>query len=72
MVNIREKTCLVIKKNGKYYVGNILGTQALNWSDSLYDAWRTRKVDKASEKLKETGGTLMLFNPIVGQIREFA
>ena len=72
MVDIREKTCLIIKKDGKYYVGNILGTPVLNWSDSKYDAWRTRKIDKASEKLKETGGTLMLFNPIVGQIREFA
>ena len=68
--NIRRKTCLIVRKNRQYLVGvSILGR--LNWSNSYYDAWRTRDRDAAARVARITGGTLMLFNPIAGQIADY-
>lgn len=69
-MDIRKLTCLVIRKDGKYLVGAILGTRELRWSDSCYDAWRTREMEKARKAARITGGTMMLFNPAAGQLRE--
>ena len=38
-MDIRLLTCVIIRKNGKYLVGRILGTDDLRWSDSPHDAW---------------------------------
>lgn len=68
--SIREKTCLIVRKNRHYLVGvDVFGF--LKWSTSQYDAWRTRDRDAAEMVARKTGGTLMLFNPIVNQIKIF-
>ena len=69
MVDIRVCTVIIIKKDHKFLVGREILTKQLKWSDSPYDAWKTRKMDKAyivSEKVK---GTRYLFNPVVRQLR---
>lgn len=72
MTDIRKKTCLIIKNGNFYLVGWNYFYKRPNWSVSQYDAWRTRDVDAAKRVVAKTGGKLFLFNPIVGQIKEFA
>ena len=69
-MDIREKTVLIIKKGGKYLVGTILYSTDLRWSLSPWDAWATRTRENAEAVAEKVDGTVMLFNPIVGQIRE--
>ena len=65
--DIRLKTGLIIKRGPEFLVGRIMGTSELKWSDSPWDAWRTRDREAAE---RVTGGDLWLFNPVAGQIRE--
>ena len=67
--DIRKKTCLIIRKNGQYLVGKILWSTDLRWSYSPHDAWRTRNREKAEDLARKTGGIVMLFNPVVNQLR---
>lgn len=69
-MDIRLNTVLIIGKDGKYLVGEKILTGELNWSDSPWDAWRTREKEKAKEKAEMTGGEIYLFNPVVGQLRK--
>ena len=67
--DIRKKTCIVIRKNGEYLVGTILYSTDLRWSNSPYDAWKTRDKERAREIARKTGGIMVLFNPIVNETR---
>lgn len=69
-MDIRLKTALVIRKDGKYLVGKIIYSNEMKWSDSPWDAWRTRIRAKARSVQEKVGGDIMLFNPITGQIRK--
>lgn len=66
-MDIRTKTCIIIRKNGEYLVGTILYSTDLRWSNSPYDAWKTRNREQAAEVARRTGGVMVLFNPIVGE-----
>lgn len=68
-MDIRLLTCVIIRKNGEYLVGRILGTGDLKWSTSPHDAWRTRNKEDARDLARLVGGTMMLFNPAAGQIK---
>ena len=68
-MDIRKKTCLIIKKNGEYLAGRILWSTQLRWSIYRHEAARTRNIDKAKHIARITGGVLMLFNPITGDER---
>lgn len=69
-MDIRTKTGVIIRNKGKYLVGRIVFSDQLRWSDSPYDAWFTRRLEDAKKVSEKTGGTLMLFNPVAGQLRE--
>jgi hypothetical protein len=71
IVDIRTKTGLIIQKDGKYLVACEIGTRKLVWRDSPWDAWLTRKRENAKMVATATGGELMLFNPVAGQIRRY-
>ena len=60
---------MIIRRNGEYLVGRILYSTDLRWSWSPHDAWRTRDRETARRIARVTGGTVMLFNPIVRQMR---
>ena len=68
-MDIRKETCLIIRKNGDYLVGRICYSRDLRWSNNKYDAVRTRDREKAEKLARITGGIVMLFNPIVNQMR---
>lgn len=67
--DIRRKTCCIIRKNSEYLVGTILYSQDLRWSASPYDAWKTRDREAAERAARRTGGIVMLWNPVVKQMR---
>ncbi len=67
--DIRRQTCIIIRKNGRYLIGRSRIDNALKWSWSIYEAWRTRDRGKAEEIARATGGIMVLFNPIVNQRR---
>ena len=69
-MDIREHTCLVIRRGPEYLVGTILYSTDLRWSRNVWDAWRTRSWGAAEKVAGAVGGDLWLFNPIAGQIRE--
>ena len=67
--DIRKATCIIIRKNGQYLQSRILYSDDLRWTESPYDAWKTRDREKAEEVARETGGITVLFNPVVYQMR---
>ncbi len=68
---IKLNTGLIIKRGPEFLVGRILGTRELKWSLSPWDAWRTRDREEAEAVARAIAGDLWLFNPILGQIREY-
>lgn len=66
-MDLRLYTCIIIRKNGEYLVGRVLGSRELRWSVSPFDAWRTRDREKARAVARKTGGVTMLFNPVIGK-----
>ena len=67
--DIRRQTGIIIRKNGEYLVGRICWSSELKWSASPYDAWKTRDREEAESVARATGGIMMLWNPIVKQLR---
>lgn len=70
LMDIRLKTCLIIRKNNRYLVGLDIWNQ-FKWSNNKYDAWRTRNRKTARIVARECGGVLLLFNPVAGQLKDF-
>lgn len=69
-MDIRRKTCIIIRKDGAFLVGTILFSTDLRWSTSPYDAWMTRKREDAERVAGAVGGEMVLFNPIVKQMKK--
>lgn len=69
MMDIRRETCIIIRKDGEYLVGTILFSTDLRWSWSPYDALRTRRKEDAERVAGKVGGEMVLFNPIVRQMK---
>ena len=67
--DLRGQTCLIIENQSKYLVG--FNGFALRWTESYSDAWRTRDIETARKVVNRFGGTIMLFNPVVRQLRKF-
>lgn len=65
----RSKTCVIIRRNGEYLAGRILGSKELRWSIYAHEAVRTRDRAKAEEIAKKLGGITMLYNPITMELR---
>ena len=71
-MDVRCYTGIIIEKNGEFLVGTVLFSKELRWSNSPYDAWITRKRDKALLVADKVEGRRLLFNPVVGQIKEMS
>lgn len=67
--DLRRQTCLIIESQGKYLVG--FNGFAMRWTESYTDAWRTRDIETAKKVVNRFGGSIMLFNPVVRQLRKF-
>lgn len=71
-MDVRCYTGIIIEKNGEFLVGTVLYSKELRWSNSPYDAWFTRRRDKALLVADKVEGRRLLFNPVVGQIKEMS
>ena len=71
-MDIRLKTGMIIRRGCEYLVARQIGTRKLIWSQSPWDAWITRRKEDAERIAHATGGDVMLFNPVAGQIRELS
>lgn len=69
-MNIRLKTCLIVKRGKEYLVDVNQVTRCLDWSVSPYHAWRTRNRESAEMVARKVGGRLCLFNPVAAQTKE--
>ena len=69
-MDIRRQTVMIIRKDGEFLVGYVLWSDELRWSVYPWDAWKTRIRAKAKSIAEKTGGEIMLFNPVAGQLRE--
>lgn len=67
--DIRKKTVIIIRKNNYYMIGRSKLSGRIEWSPYQYDAWRTREKELAQDIANETGGIMVLFNPIVNQLK---
>ena len=65
--DLRRETSVIVKRGNEFLVGFSV---FLRWSNCAFDAWRTRDVEAARLVANRVGGELMLFNPVVGQIRK--
>ena len=70
-MDIREKTGIIIEKDGEYLVGVVVLNGQLRWSQSPWDAWITRRRDHAEMVAEKVNGTKDLFNPISGELRKY-
>ena len=68
---IRMKTVLIVERDGEYLSRKMLLTGTVMWSNSKWEAWKTRDRDLAEAMAARYGGRLMLFNPIIGRIKEY-
>ena len=69
-MDIRLETGLIIRKDNEYLVGRVIYTGELRWSHSPWDAWKTRVRANARSIADKTGGEIMLWNPVAGQLRK--
>jgi len=68
MVDIREYTRVIIRKNRLYLRCVEMVSGDVIWDSSPYMAWYTRDADEARMLARRTGGIAMLFNPVVGKV----
>lgn len=68
-MDIRIYTGIIIRKHGQYLQGTIMYSTELRWTDSPWNAWRTRDREEARKLARKVGGTQMLFNPVAGQLK---
>ena len=69
-MDIRRQTWLIIRKDNDFLVGRAIYSKELRWSSSPWEAWRTRIRANARSIAEKTGGEIMLFNPVAGQLRK--
>jgi len=68
-MDIREQTCIIIRKNNLYLQGKECFTNKPKWTQYRHQAWRTRKKEQAEGIAKAVGGVMVLFNPVADQMK---
>ena len=69
-MDIRLCTAIIIEKNGQFLAGFDVVNRVWKWRDSPFDAWKTRRKNKALAICNKVDGKQFLFNSVVGQLRE--
>ena len=68
-MDIREQTCIIIRKNNLYLQGKECFTNKPKWTQYRHQAWKTRKKKTAAEIARKVGGVMVLFNPVANQTK---
>lgn len=66
-VDLSEYERKIVQK-GRLYLYCAGGDGSLQWTNSKYDAWSSKRRDKAVMVAKKVGGRVRTFNPITGDI----
>lgn len=66
-MDIRLYTRCIVHKNGQFLQGRRMLLGELIWNSSPWDAWATRRLADAASVARKVGGTVVLFNPIIGR-----
>lgn len=67
-MNYRLYTRIIILKDGQYLLGRTIFGE-LKYGTSPWDAWWTRDREAAERVADAIGGTMILFNPVLGRVR---
>lgn len=68
-MDIRTKTCIIIRKNRLFLQGKECYTNKPKWTQYRHQAWKTRDKEKAEEIARKVGGVMVLFNPVADQTK---
>ena len=68
-MDIREQTCIIIRKNNLYLQGKECFTNKPKWTQYRHQAWKTRNKKTAAEIARKVGGVMVLFNPVANQTK---
>lgn len=68
-MNIREQTCIIIRKNKLFLQGKECFTNKPKWTQYRHQAWKTRDKERAAEIARKVGGVMVLFNPVADQVK---
>ena len=68
-MDIRTKTCIIIRKNRLFLQGKECYTNKLKWTQYRHQAWKTRDKERAAEIARKVGGVMVLFNPVANQTK---
>lgn len=68
-MDIREQTCIIIRKNNLYLQGKECFTNKPKWTQYRHQAWKTRNKETAEEIARKVGGVMVLFNPVADQMK---
>ena len=68
-MDIRTKTCIIIRKNRLFLQGKECYTNKPKWTQYRHQAWKTRDKEKAAEIARKVGGVMVLFNPVADQMK---
>ena len=68
-MDIREQTCIIVRKNNLYLQGKECFTNKPKWTQYRYQAWKTRNKKTAAEIARKVGGVMVLFNQVANQTK---
>lgn len=68
-MNIREQTCIIIRKNRLFLQGKECFTNKPKWTQYRHQAWKTRDKEQAEKIARKVGGVMVLFNPVADQTK---
>ena len=68
-MDIREQTCIIIRKNNLYLQGKECFTNKPKWTQYRHQAWKTRNKETAAKIARAVGGVMVLFNPVADQTK---
>lgn len=68
-MDIRTKTCIIIRKNRLFLQGKECFTNKTKWTQYRHQAWKTRDKERAAEIARKVGGVMVLFNPVADQVK---
>ena len=69
--DLRKHTIIIIRKDGEYVASRMLRSNYIRMTIYAHEAVKTRDRELAEKVARAIGGTMMLYNDITLEIREF-
>ena len=69
--DLRKHTFIIIRKDGEYVASRMMRSNTIRMTIYAHEAAKTRDRELAEKVARAIGGTMMLYNDITLEIREF-